>query len=204
LSAVDRKTREPITTYAIQTIIIVKTKIKLINFIGFQFGWFVCVLAGDIVGIAFTLLFVLMHLLFLKSNISAFKLKKEIYWLVLFFSIGAAIETLLLNIGVLNLKSDRYRLLGATLPPLWLLCLWILFATSMRTSLIFLFDRKWLGYLSAFLLAPASYYAGDKLNENVEIGSPTLFNLIIIGFLWMLVMSMVFTIKQRYFEDVFR
>jgi Protein of unknown function (DUF2878) len=135
--------------------------------------------------------------------IRKFSLIKEISWLAAFLAIGFVVEMLFLNAGILIPSRSEKPFFDIFLPPLWLLCLWLLFATSMRTSLKLLFHKKWLGYLVSLIFAPASYYAGDILNTDIDIGTPLLLNLSIIGVTWLCAMGFIFMMQRYYFEDIF-
>jgi hypothetical protein len=181
----------------------VSRALYLINFIGFQTGWFICIMTGNLLSAIFTSLFLIAHVLLLKKYIPTFSLAKELSWLLVFFFTGLAVETLFLNTGVLIFEHSEKLISSLFLPPPWLLCLWLLFGTSMRTSLRLLFEKRWIGYLSALIFAPASYYAGDKLNISVEIGTPLVLHLSIIAFVWLCAIGFIFIVKKYYFEDLF-
>jgi Protein of unknown function (DUF2878) len=74
----------------------------------------------------------------------------------------------------------------------------------MRTSLRLFFEKKRIGYLCSLIFAPASYYAGDRLNVNISLGAPLILHLSIIALTWLGAMRLIFTLKEYYFEDIFR
>jgi hypothetical protein len=182
----------------------VNRALYVVNFIGFQVGWFICIMTGNIFSLAFTSLFLLLHFVLLKKYTPRFYFAKEVRWLAVFFSIGMVIETFFLNTGVLVTSDTENRFLDLFLPPIWLLCLWLLFGTSMRTSLKLLFEKKWIGYLGSLIFAPASYYAGDVLNVTISIGTPLILYLSIIALAWLCTLWLVFIVQHYYFEDIFQ
>ncbi|MES2822999.1 MAG: DUF2878 domain-containing protein [Pseudomonadota bacterium] len=179
------------------------TGVKIFNAIGFQVGWFVCVTTSNLLSLTFTTIFLAIHLLLIRFYSKEFFLKKEIYWLLIILTIGFLVEMLLFSLGILYEEIQTPYLTYFITSPLWIICLWVLFATALRISLAFLFNRPLLAYLATALMAPWSYFAGSHLNEQVDINKPILLSLAIISMVWVFALWIITHIKHFYFEDIF-
>lgn len=176
---------------------------KIINAIIFQIGWFICILTTNTISLAFTFLFVVYNffgLYFLAKKIS---LKIEFSWLILCLALGFICETVFFNSGILyKTGGDTPPVFsGLQLPPIWLLCLWVMFAVTIRTSLSFIFNKPLLTCLLTLAVAPCNYYAGARLNSEVDLGQPLLLNLSLLGLSWALAMACLIAIHNLHFKD---
>ena len=180
---------------------------KISNAISFQVGWFICILTNTAMSTIFTLSYILSYFIYLYFFTKKPSLKREAFWIGLFIIVGFLCETLFFTSGVLYktdppLGNNSITFNGLIAPPAWLLCLWALFATSMRTSLEFMFRKASLAYVLMFVMAPCSYYAGAKLNTQVEIGQPLILHLFVIGLTWVAAFNCIYSLKHRYFQDI--
>ncbi|MES2675520.1 MAG: DUF2878 domain-containing protein [Pseudomonadota bacterium] len=177
--------------------------VNIFNAIGFQVGWFVCVTTSSLLGLIFTSIFITFHLYLIRRYAKEFFLKKEICWILIIFIIGFLIEMLFFSLGILYEDIQNPYFTYFITSPLWIICLWLLFATALRTSLAFLFNRPWLAYLATAIMAPWSYFAGSHLNTQVHINKPILLSLAIISIVWVFALWIITYIKHFYFEDIF-
>jgi hypothetical protein len=177
--------------------------VKIFNAIGFQIGWVVCVSKTNLFGLTFTIAFLIIHLFLIRLYSREFFLKKEIYWILIILIIGFLIEMLFFSLGVLHTDIKTPYLTYFIISPPWIICLWLLFATALRTSLSFLFNRPWLAYLATAIMAPCSYLAGSHLNTQVDINKPIILSLAIISMVWVCALWVFTHIKHFYFEDIF-
>jgi len=132
--------------------------IKIINFIGFQIGWFTCAFSAAYdrqwiaIGVVVCMLF--MHLSFSKRR------KQDFYFIFCVTVLGGLIETMAGLLGIYWFNGSFY---ANWIVPLWFLALWALFASTLHYSLSWL-NRRYL--LAAFLGAiagPLSYFGGEKI-----------------------------------------
>ncbi len=154
--------------------------LRISNFLLFQAGWFACVLLGDAWAVATTLTIVLVHCLWVV-RFSEISVSRELSWILCVLFCGLLLESLYFGAGIL-VRQD-----GITFPPIWLLCIWVLFATVIRFSLAWLRARLLLAAICAAISGPSSYYAGALMNVKVDIGQPIVFSLVFIGIIWLLV-----------------
>jgi hypothetical protein len=142
-------------------------KKPLINLVLFQLGWLVCVLGGNVYAAVFTLLALLTHHWLILDDRREWKLIAVIVFC------GCLWDIVMSQTGVLHFSDTM--LAGI---PLWLLCLWLLFATTFMHSLLWLRRYLWLAVPLGGVFGPLSYWIGANLTE-VELGSPTIVSLAI-------------------------
>ena len=130
----------------------------LINLIAFQLGWLACVLGGahgwPWLGVGAMGLVATLHLATSATP------GREAVLLVLVGCIGALWDGLLVRLGFLEYPS------GIILPwlaPVWIIALWVGFATTLNVSLGWLRGRWYWALLFGALGGPLAYWAGMKL-----------------------------------------
>ncbi|MCG6896887.1 MAG: DUF2878 domain-containing protein [Thiocapsa sp.] len=128
------------------------------NLIAFQIGWLACVLGGahDLpwLGVGVVALVAALHLR-LSSDWA-----REAALLVIVGIIGALWDGLLVRFGFLEYPS------GMILPwlaPVWIIAMWVSFATTLNVALAWLKGRWYLATLFGAVGGPLAYYAGAKL-----------------------------------------
>jgi Protein of unknown function (DUF2878) len=176
---------------------------KIAYAVAFQIGWFVCILGDKDSVIAYTLGFVAAHFIFLKITLNKILWLKESSWLLLVFISGGLLETLVFSAGFLYSSSSHLYFDHIVPPPVWLLCLWLLFALALRTFMSFVFSAPKITYLTSTIAIPLNYYAGAQLNSDVNLNSPYILNLALISVLWVVLLWCLVQAKHSYFEDIF-
>jgi len=149
----------------------------VVNFVLFQSGWFACLLLHGYWPLLITVIILWVHLALIVVSEHR---QSEVLFLLKTLFIGGFLEIFYLLSGALH------NLDGSLLPPLWLLCIWLLFASTLRHSLSWMRSKLWLSVLFAVLAAPVSYYAGTEFSAYTELGSPVV-SLLIIAASWALV-----------------
>ena len=144
----------------------------LINLGLFQLGWLVCVLGGNLYAAAYTLLALVLHHWLVLDN------RRE--WLLIAAAVvvGCLWDIAMAQSGVI--RYDGGILAG--IPP-WLVCLWLLFATTFSHSLFWLRAFPWLAALMAAVFGPASYWFGSQLAD-AELREPLLGSLAVMAVGW--------------------
>jgi len=170
----------------------------------FQVGWFVCILAGNLAGLFYTTLFLAGHFVFLLRNNPHLALRKEVLWVMIVLCFGATVETIYFSAGLLYTDEPKKLFDLLLLPPIWLLCIWVIFSLALRTCLSFLFYKTTLSYLACLIFVPLNYYAGAKLNNEVDINEPYFLSLGLMTLIWILCLWCLIRIKRRYFEEIFK
>ncbi len=128
------------------------TSRKLINACSFQGGWFACVLGGAPWALAAGAILLPIHL-----ALSA-RPQREAAVILICASIGLVLDLCWQRTGLLSFQ-------GAAIGPLpvWLVVLWLLFATTLGHSLFWLQSRPGLAAVLGGGFGPLSYYAGLTL-----------------------------------------
>jgi hypothetical protein len=174
----------------------------LIYAVAFQVGWFICILMGNLVGIVYTFVFLTCHCWFLvRDNRRAF-LGKEVLWILLIASLGSIVEIISFSSGLLYMRAQEAPSFDLLLPPIWLSCIWIIFAIALRTCLSFLFNNLTLSCFLCVIFVPINYYAGVNLNHEVAINDPIFLNLTLITFIWVLFLCCITYLKKHFFEEI--
>lgn len=128
------------------------------NFIAFQIGWFACVLGGAYnypwLGTAIALAIVVGHLALLQERMS------EALLIGSAAIIGAFWDSLLVALDITEFQSG---MLVKNTAPVWIVTMWMLFATTLNHSMGWLRGRYMLAILFGFIGGPAAYYAGHRL-----------------------------------------
>lgn len=154
----------------------------LINIIGFQLGWFSCVLGAanqmPWLGPAVAVPILGWHLL------NAHDIRAEFKLIALASLLGIVFDQALLWTGLLNFEtSTRWP---PQLLPLWMMTLWLLFNTTLNVGLRWLRSNTVLAMVLGFVGGPLAYLAGAKLGAIEIIDRPVL--LIVLGLSWALLM----------------
>lgn len=146
-----------------------------LNFLLFQIGWFACLLVGMpwLLGICSVLL--MAHFIWVVPKQSVWL---EVSLLFKVLVVGFCLELLYLYVDVL-VRSD-----GVLIPPVWLLLIWVLFATTFSYSLRWLRKKLYLSAIFAAIAAPLSYYAGVNLNSLMSFNSDIFFSVALIAVSW--------------------
>ena len=160
---------------------------QLANILLFQFGWFACVLGGNETALITTIVILTIHVRWIGEW------KKEREVLVISLLLGSAIDSFLGNLNIL-VFSGECRLL-----PVWLACLWLLFATTLRHSLDWTRQHRFAGALIGMTGGPVSYFAGSKLTD-VELMQPPWLTLLILSAIWAAVIPVLQTFSAVWLE----
>ncbi|MEM7344275.1 MAG: DUF2878 domain-containing protein [Chloroflexota bacterium] len=139
---------------------------SIFNYVGTQAGWFACALGASRgfpwVGVLFAALYLPIHLW------GAAQPKHEVRYLIVAGLVGAGADSLLKMTGVVTYASDNST---TWLAPLWIIALWLIFATTLTASLSWLQGRYLLAAALGAIAGPLAYIAGERfqalfLHEN--------------------------------------
>lgn len=114
----------------------------------FQLVWLVCVQGESTWAAAATLLALLLHWRFVMINPQEWRL-----WLAALVC-GFVVDGAMIAVGVLQPVN------ATVAPPFWLLCLWVMFATTLMHSLSLLQRSLSLAACVGCIGGPLSYYVG--------------------------------------------
>jgi hypothetical protein len=167
-----------------------RTWTNLINYLLFQGGWFVCVLgaaAGHpwLAGASgFSL--VVIHLSLVRNP------TREGMLLMFSLLLGIFVDALHIGTGVLSFPTGSIH---PSLPPPWILVLWLQFAMTLHYSLAWLTGRYWLGAVLGGCSGALAYWAGVRLGAAAFDDS--LFRCLLqIGLCWAIVMVILIKVAE--------
>ena len=144
----------------------------LINLAIFQIGWMVCVIGGDVYALAYTLFAVVIHQAFVVEH------KSEWQFILIVTAVGCLWDSLMALSGVMIYPDST--LIGI---PVWLICLWVLFAMTFMHALSWLRRYLWLAAVFAGVFGPVSYWLGGELSA-ADLGAPVTLSLAIMAAGW--------------------
>lgn len=131
----------------------------IVNFILFQIGWFACVIGASEqmpwLGIAVVLAIVIWHLIQAKQP------KLEVSLLFTVLIIGGIFDQIMLNHHFISYQSHGW---SNNLVPVWILALWLEFATILNVSLRWMRDRWFIAILFGAIGGPLAYMGAAKLD----------------------------------------
>ena len=149
-------------------------KKNLLNALIFQIGWFLCVLGGNVAALIYTPLALLFHHQFILTR------PQQWYALLAIASGGCLLDISLVQTGIISFENADIAGI-----PIWLMCLWLLFATTFQYCLGWLRRYLWLAFLLAAVFGPMTYWLGANLADAI-IAAPLFTSLAIMATGWAL------------------
>jgi len=165
--------------------------LSIANAVGFQVVWFLCVLGNDLIALAAAVLLCLCHQIWIMKH------SRE-WWLVIGFSlIGIMADSILQMLGIIQFNGEINISSSITLIPIWMMCLWCTFSTTLTHGLFWLHGRFLLASLVGLIIVPASYYAGLSISGSAAI-DPVWMTLLSVGLLWSVLLPLGLYLVQRW------
>lgn len=153
----------------------------------FQIGWFGCVLGGDVVALPLTLTLLWVHCAWISGTI------RECGFILLVGCLGWVVDSLVTAAGLLHFSEP-----GLGLIPAWLVCLWILFATTLRHSLQWLCGRIKYAAIAGAISGPLSYIAGVGLAPGAALGAEPLLSIAVLCLVWAVLFPTLLVLARRW------
>jgi len=161
-------------------------KKTLLNLAIFQVGWLVCVVGGNLYAVVYTAIALLIH--------HRYVLEKNSEWqLIAIVTVVGSLWDMLMTLGGMVHYADA-GLLGI---PVWLVCLWVLFATTFMHALSWLSRYLWVAAVFAAVMGPASYWFGSELSD-AYFGAPILTSLVVMAVGWSTLFPAGIYLTRRY------
>lgn len=164
----------------------------LINAIAFQLAWFAALYGGILNSYALALLPAFAAAIWHIYGVGK-QIRGEIALIFAVLALGFAIES-----AFIALSAIIY--IGAPLlgfgPPLWIMAMWLAFATLPNGCLNWLKSRSILQFILGGLSGPLSYLAGAKLGA-ARLGEPIFQSLAVIGIGWAIALPIIFWMGDR-------
>lgn len=165
---------------------------RAFNLFSFYCGWFACVAAAaggaPWLGPMTAAGLLAVHLLW-----GTRKAGREIVLLALVGAIGCAVETIQVALGLYAFRQGD----PAPWPcPPWMVALWMLFASTLNSSLAWLARRRGLAALMGAFFGPVSYVAGARLGA-IELAPDMRYSAAGIGAVWAVVMPTLLIVRDK-------
>lgn len=163
----------------------------LLNAVAFQIAWFAA-LYGGILDLA--LLAVLPALAAATWHVVLMRhqARSELKLFAAVLVLGLVVETAFVTLGTITYIGSPLYVFG---PPLWILAMWLAFATLPNGCLNWLHGKRLLQVVLGGLTGPLSYLAGGKLG-GATLHEPILASLAIIGIGWALALPAIFWVAD--------
>jgi hypothetical protein len=157
------------------------------NFLQFQLAWFACVLGASAgyasLGALAAVLLAAIHVLRQSER------TRESMLVLASAGLGFLLDTF-------AVRMEWVRFTGAAgVAPLWIVALWLAFATTFNHSLGWLRARLWLAAVLGAFGGPLAYYSGDKLGALELTSSPAAYAGIAAN--WALAMPLLLQLAVR-------
>jgi Protein of unknown function (DUF2878) len=167
-----------------------KTQV-ILNFILSQLGWFIGVLGA---AYHWPWLALLMILVIVGSQLwFATALMPAVTLILLTTAAGAVLDQVMLNHHLLQYQSHGW---STSVVPVWILALWMLFATTLNVSLRWLRNRPVITALFGAIGGPMAYLAASKLGAVFIVQTPLSY--IVLSVAWACMMLFLINLSKRY------
>lgn len=163
---------------------------RVINFILFQLAWFACVLgaakAMPWAGVGVTFIILCWHFY------SAKQAKPEIALMLAALFTGAVFDQSMLALHLIEYQAHGW---SSWLVPVWILALWLAFASTLNVSLAWMHERYVVAMLFGAVGGPLAYLAAQKLGA-VTVTSSNAYIALAIG--WGLITPLLVLIAKHF------
>lgn len=164
---------------------------RLANFIGFQIGWFSCVLGaayGSLwLGPALVAVLAALNLYLRHPSQRLFELRL----LGLASLLGLLVDSLLATAGVFTFLDGQ---LPDWLSRPWMVALWANFALTLRSSMSWLEGRYRLAALLGMISGPLAYWAGARLGA---VNLHGLYSLLALAAVWLPMVPLLLWLSSK-------
>lgn len=146
-------------------------KNTIYNALVFNVAWLVCILGGSTIAVPVAVLVITIHLKFFSNH------KQEILLIASVVIIGFGLDNMLIRTGLLIAPDNSLW------PPLWLISLWGLFATTLNHSMKWFHNHVVVSVVLGGIAGTMTYLAGTRLTD-FSLKQPLLTTLVVIFLLW--------------------
>ena len=116
---------------------------KVINASLFNIAWLVCVIFGDLAAVMACVVVLLLHFFLVSRHFAEAGLVLKVVIL------GWLVDTALFSANILTSDGD------VIFPPLWLSCLWLLFATTLNHCFVWFQQHKIVAMICLLYTSPS-------------------------------------------------
>ena len=162
---------------------------QFFNALFFNIAWFLCVSFGNAVAVLTCIVVLYLHFRFVSDDM------KELLLITKVFVLGVFVDALLITMGVL-INTDN-SLLSDWIAPIWMMALWLLFATTLNHCFVWLQSRLLTAALLGAIAGPFSYWVGTNLSS-LSLALPLSYALLVVGLVWALVFPVCLLLAKSY------
>ena len=164
---------------------------NIINLIGFQIGWWSCVLGVKseyyYLGPIVMSIFLLFHYLFHPGEaVIEFKL------ILIFSLVGTLADSILAFSNVLKYHGEY----STYIAPLWITAMWAGFTATINFSMGWLKHKLFLQIISGLVFGPLAYITGEKFDA-IIFNLPVASTCIIISFIYGISLPSVYYLNKK-------
>ncbi len=160
---------------------------NIINAILFQLGWLICVISTNTWAVISTSLILIIHFKYIQRTYTEWRI------FVIALLIGFIFDTLLLQADILVTPNEQI------FQPIWLTCLWALFASTIGHSLAWLRQRIALSAFIGAIFGPLAYKSGAYL-VGIQLDLSVLLHLITLSLGWAIIFPVLLLFYTKYIE----
>lgn len=161
----------------------------IVNIIGFQIGWFACVLSAaddrPLIGVIVASIIIAIHIFLVNNK------KKVIFLLLLVTLLGSTWDSLLTSQNLLIFNTG---IIASFLAPYWIIIMWTLFATTLNISMRWLYGHYFYAMILGAITGPIVYQGGAALGA-VNIPETLLAN-IMLALGWSVILPIVILLAE--------
>tara|TARA_Y100000590_G_C15566106_1_gene956668 strand:- start:418 stop:939 length:522 start_codon:yes stop_codon:yes gene_type:complete len=168
----------------------------IINLTGFYICWWVSIYGAIkeiyYLGLLFLFFYMIIHFKYISFH------ESEYLYIIISFLLGFAIDTVLLNIGLIDYKGflpEKYNL-----SPMWAITLWMCFGLSIFHSFQWIQKKYLIAMLLGMVSGPIIYYSCLK-GDIIKFNYPLLNVLVIISFLWSIILPLFVYIADYLIDE---
>jgi len=133
--------------------------------------------------------------------------RSEFVFIIVLAALGTLLDSTLTWFGLFVFEEPS--LLPASvqgylrfLCPLWLIAIWVAFATTIGTTRTLLRGKLWLTPILGAIAAPLTYYAGVRFGA-VQFGWSSLISMLVLAVVWVLFYPLAVTLHRRIVAERF-
>jgi len=163
--------------------------VVIINIIGFQVGWFACVISAannqPETGIIIALIVIALHIYISKNKTTTLLL------LLIVTLFGGTWDSILTFQNILQFNSGIF---SPFLAPSWIFIMWTLFATTLNVSLGWLYGHYFYAMIIGAICGPLVYQGGAALGAVVI--PQTYATNILLAIAWSLILPLMILLSE--------
>jgi len=147
-------------------------------------GWTIAVLFGDWPALLYVSAYLIFHGAFLISEYRE-------WWLVIGTVVcGVAIDSVLGGLGIIIFSESNI------IVPVWLVCLWVLFACTIKHALFWIRNHSVVASVLGGIAGPISYFVGTELSS-ADLGEPLWRSLAILALIWAVILLILSLLLKK-------